>query len=374
MTPTARRVGKGAERAVPTRIRQRRGPYGNASGMSPHGGHASLCPPYGGVLNLKKIREDAVRPLKTLAVAALIAACAAAAQAEPVRIGFAAESLDYAPAFAAERLGLFKKHNLDVKLIVFRGGAAAQEAMGAGATDIIAYFSPAVALAVSKGVKEKMVATVSAGHVGWNAIVKADSPIKTIQDLAGRKVGISAKATTSDVAALWIADKAGVKFQEIPLGAALAPALRSGQVDAIVFSALITLREIEAGQARSIIDLTAEMPPTLANVYVATQEMIDKRPQDLRAALAAIYEALAYMRDNRAWTLGYLKEFAKSDNEKLNEQLYSHVIRELSPDGRIEKAWIQNGLALAARAWDMPDLAKANPDALYTNEFLPKSK
>jgi hypothetical protein len=80
------------------------------------------------------------------------------------------------------------------------------------------------------------------------------------------------------------------------------------------------------------------------------------------------------MRDNRAWTLGYLKEFAKSDNEKLNEQLYSHVIRELSPDGRIEKAWIQNGLALAARAWDMPDLAKANPDVLSTNEFLPKSK
>ena len=122
-------------------------------------------------------------------------------------------------------------------LIVF--GAAApprRKAMGAGAADIIAYFSPAVALAVSKGVKEKMVATVSAGHVGWNAIVKADSPIKTIQDLAGKKVGISAKATTSDVAALWIADKAGVKFQEIPLGAALAPGLRSGQVDAVVFS------------------------------------------------------------------------------------------------------------------------------------------
>jgi NitT/TauT family transport system substrate-binding protein len=219
-----------------------------------------------------------------------------------------------------------------------------------------------------------MVATVSAGHVGWNLIVKADSPIKAIQDLAGKKVGISAKATTSDVAALWIADQAGVKFQEIPLGAALVPALRSGQVDAIVFSALITLREIEGGQARSIIDLTADMPPTLANVYVASQDMIDKRPQELRAALAAIYEALAYMRDNRAWALGYLKEFAKSDNGKLNEQLYNHVIRELSPDGAIGRAWIENGLALAARAWDMPDLARADPGALYTNDFHPQPK
>jgi NitT/TauT family transport system substrate-binding protein len=313
-------------------------------------------------------------PFKTLAVAALVAGSCCAAQADPVRIGFAAESLDYAPAFAAERLGLFRQHGLDVKLIVFRGGAAAQEAMSAGAADIIAYFAPAVALAASKGVREKMVGTVSAGHVGWNLIVKADSPIKTIQDLAGKKIGISAKATTSDMAALFIAEKAGVRFQEIPLGAALVPGLRSGQVDGIVFSALITLREIDAGQARSLIDLTSEMPPTLANVYVASQEMIDKRPQELRAALAAIYEALAYMRANRDWTLGYLKEFAKSDNARLNEQLYDHVIKVLSPDGRIDKAWIANGLALAARAWDMPDLAKADTEALYSNDFHPQAK
>jgi NitT/TauT family transport system substrate-binding protein len=315
-----------------------------------------------------------MRPFKTLAIATFVAACGSAAQADPVRIGFAAESLDYAPAFAAERLGLFKKHGVEAKLIVFRGGAAAQEAMSAGAADIIAYFAPAVALANLKGVREKMVGTVSAGHVGWNLIVKADSPIKTLKDLAGKKVGISAKATTSDMAALFIAEKAGVRFQEIPLGAALVPGLRSGQVDGIVFSALITLREIDAGQARSLIDLTSEMPPTLANVYVASQDMLDKRPQELRAALAAIYESLAYMRQNRDWTLDYLKQFAKSDNEKLNAQLYDHVIKGLSPDGRIDRAWIANGLALAARAWDMPDLAKADPDAIFSNDFHPPAK
>jgi len=312
-----------------------------------------------------------MRPFKTLAIAALVAAFSGAAEAEPVRIGFAAESLDYAPAFAAERLGLFKNHGVEAKLIVFRGGAAAQEAMSAGAADIIAYFAPAVALANQKGIREKMVGTVSAGHVGWNLIVKADSPIKSLKDLDGKKVGISAKATTSDMAALFIAEKAGVRFQEIPLGAALVPGLRSGQVDGIVFSALITLREIEAGHARSLIDLTDEMPPTLANVYTASQDMIDKRPQDLRGALAAIYEALAHMRANRDWTLTYLKEFAKSDNEKLNGELYDHVIRQLSPDGRIDKAWIANGLALAARAWDIPALAKADADAIFSNDFHP---
>src|SRR5262249_30346541 len=101
-------------------------------------------------------------------------------QAQSVRIGFAVESVDYSPAFAAERLGLFKKANIEPRLIVFRGGAAAQEALSAGAADIIGYFGPGAGLAVSKGAKQKMVATVSAGHVGWNVVVNSNSPIKTI--------------------------------------------------------------------------------------------------------------------------------------------------------------------------------------------------
>ncbi len=90
------------------------------------------------------------------------------AHADPVRIAFPADSVDFAPAYVAERLGLFKQRQLDVKLIIFRGGAAVQEAMNAGAADLICYFGPAVALAVSKGAKEKFVMTVLAGAVGWN--------------------------------------------------------------------------------------------------------------------------------------------------------------------------------------------------------------
>ena len=303
-------------------------------------------------------------------------ACAGAAGtsiADPVRIGFPAESVDYSPAFAAEKLGYFKEANLDVKLIMFRSGAAAQEAFSAGAADIIVYVGPAVALAVGKGAKEKIVALVGSGHTGWNVIVRTDSPIRTIQDLAGKKVGITSKATTSDMAALWVAERAGVTFQQVPLGSGLIPGLRTGKVDALVFSPMVTLREVLTGRARSIMDLTNEMQPTLVNVYVASQDMIDKRPGELRATLAAIYRGLAYLRANRDWTLAYLKDYAKTDDEKLNEILWN-LINALSPDGHIERAWIENGLRLAARAWELPDLAKVDPETIYTNYFHPRAK
>jgi len=307
-----------------------------------------------------------------IGAAALASAAAGGCLAEPIRIAFPADSVDFTPAYVAQKIGLFKKSNLDVQISVFRGGAAVQEAMNAGAADLMSYFGPAVGLAVSKGAKEKFVMAVLPGAAGWTCIVKANSPIKTVKDLDGKKVGISSKASTSDMAALWMAENAGITVQQIPLGAGLAPGLRSDQVDAIVFSALTTQREVLSGRARLLVDVGKEMPPTLANGYVASQAMIDKRPSELRATIAALLDAAAYMRANRQWTLDFLKEFAKSDDVALNEALYKQVVEQLSADGHIEPSWIETGLKLAARAWDVPDLAKMNVHTLYTSEFLPK--
>jgi NitT/TauT family transport system substrate-binding protein len=305
-------------------------------------------------------------------VLALASITAESAAAEPVRIAFPATSVDFAPAYVAEKIGLFKKANLDVKITMFRGGAAVQEAINAGAADLISYFGPAVALAVSKGAKEKFVMAVLPAVAGWACIVNADSPIKTVKDLDGKKVGISSKASTSDLSALWMADRAGIHVQQIPLGAGLAPGLRSGEVDALVFSALTTQREILTGHARLLVDIGKEMPPTLGNGYVASEAMMENRPAELRATLAALVEAGSYMRENRQWTLDFLKDFAKSDNEALTEALYEQVVTQLSPDGHIEPEWLETGIKLAAQAWDVPDLVNVNVGTLYTNEFLPK--
>jgi len=297
---------------------------------------------------------------------------AGTAVADPVRIAFPADSVDFAPAYVAEKIGLFQKANLDVRLAVFRGGAAVQEAMSAGAVDMVAYFGPAVGLAVSKGAKEKFVMTVLAGAAGWNCIVRADSPIQTVKHLDGKKVGISSKASTSDVAALWMAEGAGISVEQIPLGVGLAPGLRSGQVDAIVFSALTTLREVLSGHARILVDIGKDMPPTVANAYVASQQMMEKRAGELRATLAVLLDATAYMRATRQWTLDFLRDFAKSDNQALNEALYRQVVEQISTDGQTKKEWLDTGIKLAARAWDVPELVKLDTSTLYTNEFLPK--
>jgi hypothetical protein len=113
------------------------------------------------------------------------------------------------------------------------------------------------------------------------------------------------------------------------------------------------------------------MPPTMANVYVASQDMLDKRAQELRSTLAVIYQTLAYMKANREWSLNYLKDFANSDSDVVTAALYDQIFPALSTDGHIEKKWVEEGLALAARAWEMPDLAKVEAEGLYSNKFHP---
>jgi len=234
-------------------------------------------------------------------VAALLAYGAAASAETTIRIGLAVPNYGpYAPVYAAEELGYYKENDVKAEITAYRGGAAGQEALAAGAADMISFFPPGAALAVKKGIKERVVAIGSARPVGWHIVVAASSPYKTFKDLAGKKIGITAKGSTTDFYALWAANRAGVQVETVPVGpAALIPTLKSGQIDAAVLNSPLPFKLIIPGEGRSVVDLGSEMEPTLPDVWIATQAMIDGNPKAVEGALRAIYKATAYMKKNR---------------------------------------------------------------------------
>lgn len=308
------------------------------------------------------------------AVAAAIVLLAGSAQAqELVRIGLAVpHNAAYVQFYAAETLGFYKEAGIKAEITLYRGGAASQEALSAGAADIITYFGAGVGLAVSKGAKERIVAAIDPTPHGWHFLVLANSPIKSLKDLDGKKVGVATKAGTADMFALWIADKAGARVQTIPVGGGgMVPALRAGQVDAIAMFPGLSLQLVATGEARSLMNLGKEMEPTLPDVIVAPQEMMDKRPQAVRGTLAALYKAVAHLRNNRDWGLKYLKEFTEEKDDKVNTLTYDEVVAQLSPDGMVKPEWIANSINIAAKVWGVDDLRKVKPEDIYTNTFLP---
>jgi NitT/TauT family transport system substrate-binding protein len=298
---------------------------------------------------------------------------AATSAQELVRIGLAVpHNAAYVQFYAADTLGFYKDAGVKAELTIYRGGAASQEALSAGAADIITYFGAGVALAVSKGAKEKIVAAIDPTPHGWQFLVLANSPIKTLKELDGKKVGVATKAGTADMFALWIADQAGARVQTIPVGGGgMVPALRAGQVDAIAMFPGLSLQLVATGEARSLMDIGKEMEPTLPDVIVASQEMMDKRPQAVRGTLAALYQAVGHLRGNREWALKYLKDFTQEKDDKVNVLTYEQVVVPLSQDGMIKPEWISNSVNIAAKVWGLDDLRKVKPQDIYTNAFLP---
>ena len=320
-------------------------------------------------MNYRRIMQVAV----ALTAMSGAAVSGAASAQETVRIGLAVpHNAAYVQFYAADALSFYKEAGVKPEITIYRGGAASQEAMSAGAADIITYFGAGVGLAVSKGAKEKIVAAVDPTPHGWQFLVLANSPIKTLKDLDGKKVGVATKAGTADMFALWIADKGGAKVQTIPVGGGgMVPALRAGQVDAIAMFPGLSLQLVASGEARSLMDIGKEMEPTLPDVIVASQEMMDKRPQAVRGTLAALYKTVAHLRANRDWALKYLKDFTEEKDDKVNVLTYEQVVVAMSQDGMVKPEWIANSLNIAAKVWNLDQLRAVKPEDIYTNSFLP---
>jgi NitT/TauT family transport system substrate-binding protein len=298
-----------------------------------------------------EMENSHVRGFKVqLAAIGVLLACAAGAHAETtVKIGLAVPNYGpFAPVYAAEELGYYKENAVSPEITAYRGGPAAQEALAAGAADIINFFPPGVALAVKKGIKEKIVGLGSAKPAGWHIVVMASSPFRAVADLAGKKIGVTAKGATTDFYALWAAKRAGVKIETIPVGApALIPTLKSGQIDVAVLNSPLSFRLIVSGEGRSLVDLGKEMEPTLPDVWVATQSLIDGHPQAVEGTLRAIYKATAYMQKNRAYGIDYLRKFTGEKDDKVVELEYAVVLSARPTSARIEGAWMEASLALA---------------------------
>ena len=306
-----------------------------------------------------------------IAIALILTATAMAAT--KVRIGLAIEPYGpYAPVRYAEKMGYYQKYGVDPEISAFRGGAAAQQAMAAGAVDIISFVPPGAALGVKKGMKIKVIAAQQVRPHGWHFMVKKDSPYKSLKDLDGKRIAVSVKGTYNDMLALWAAEKAGIKIQTVPVGGrGLVAMLKSGQVDGSVIFAPFTYGLLISGEGRSLLDYEKEMPPnvgSLAAVWIATDAFIEAHPQAIHGALKGISKAAIEMINNPAMGKKFLKTYIRAKDDRVVDMDYRYSILTMSVDGMIKPEWIKASMGLArfVGVTEMPAIRE-----VFTDKFIP---
>ena len=288
--------------------------------------------------------------------------------ADPVRIALANPHwAPYAAVYLADERGYYQANGVTVEITAYRGGGAAQQALAAGEADIINYTPPGVALAVSKGVKEKIVGAGMPTPLGWHIMVGPDSAITSPADLAGKKVGVTRKGSTTDFFALWVAQKAGVEIETVPVGyGSLIPALKAGEIDAGSMSSTLSAQLLFSGEGRSLVNLGKEMDPVLPDVWVASQEILDNRPEAVEAVLQAVYKANITLTEDREFGLSYLKAFSRIEDDRIVAHEFDEVLTGRMTDARIDPAWLESALGLA-RLSGLEELPAV--EELYTDRF-----
>jgi NitT/TauT family transport system substrate-binding protein len=263
---------------------------------------------------------------------------------------------------------LFEKEGIVAEPTVYRGGAECLEAMAAGAADISLGGPPVVGVAIKKGVGMKLIATCSTGYLGWYLLVKADSPVTKVQDLAGKKVGITSAGSGSDFLALWTNEQYKTPFTRVPLGGGgLVPNLRGGNVDAVVLYSPLSFEMMQAKQARMLIDYSAEVPANLAGGWVVTQKLLDEKPAVVQKTLNALYGGLNWLRNNHDAAVALIVEVDEI-KPPIAEMEYTQTMLKLATDATLKPEEIQ-------RALDMGKLIGITDTApigqLYTTKFVP---
>lgn len=290
---------------------------------------------------------------------------------EKIRIGTPTKT--YFPTIIVEtaiRQKLFEKEGIDGELTVYRSGAEGFEAVAAGAADIIYNSSSSVAGGLRKGVNVRCVANGALGYYGWHLVVKSDSPIKQISELEGKKVGITSAGSGTDILARWTMQSQKVKFTRVPVGGGgLVPNLLTGNLDAAVLYSPLTYQMLQAKQARSLIDFGANVPAHSTGSWIATDRIINDRPEVVQKALNAIYGGLAHLRDpkNRTEVVKFLAQVNEIKEPVAAAELDQNIVK-LSPDGEFRKEWMERSLEMA-KLIGMTDLAPV--DQMYVTKFKP---
>jgi NitT/TauT family transport system substrate-binding protein len=290
---------------------------------------------------------------------------------QKIRVGVPTKT--YWPTIVCEtalRQKLFEKEGLDCELTIYRGGAEGFEAVAAGAADMILNSSSSVAAGLKKGVNVRCVANGSNGYYGWYLVVKQDSKLTKVEDLAGKKVGITSAGSGSDILALWTVAARKVNFTRVPLGGGgLVPNLLSGNIDATVLYSPLTFKVMQAKEARSIIDFGAEVPPHSTASWIATDKIIKDSPQVVQKALNAIYGGVAFLGDdkNRDPSVKLIAEIDEIPEAIAAAELDGNL-KKLSRDGAFTREIMERALEMA-KLIGMTDLAPV--DQMYIETFKP---
>jgi len=295
--------------------------------------------------------------------------------------------LYYLPLTIAEQLGYFTAEGLVVSILDFAGGAKALQAVQGGSADVVSgAFEHTIRTQAKGQFMRAFVLQGAAPQIALGINPKTLPRFKTLADLKGKTVGVSAPGSSTHVMLNFVLARAGLQPSDVSIvgvgtGNGALAAMRSGQLDAISnLDPVITLL-LRSGDLKIVSDTRKVTEsdkvfggPMPAGCLYAPQTFIDNNPATIQALTNAIVRANKWIQGAGATEIiQVVPEAFLLGDRAVYIDAFLAAKKALSPDGMIPA----RGAVTAFRALASIDAklaaTKLDLNAVYTNTFVKKA-
>jgi NitT/TauT family transport system substrate-binding protein len=298
-----------------------------------------------------------------------IAPSVASAQAlKKIRIGYPSLSFRQSNVWVAKEVGLFAKYGLEVEPIFLRGGQMATQALVAGDPPIVN-----IGTVVQAGLQGYNLVLVAAVETKYDQIVFARKGINKLEELKGKKFGISGYGSATHNAA-------NILFQHLNLevnkDVALVPAgpdaerlgaMMAGRIDATFFtsSAAAPARKQGFVELFRVADLGVEVQ---GNGFATSRTYIATNRDTVKNALKGFVEAIYFVYANKKEAQKVFAKYMRTNDQEMLEDSYNGYIQWIPKKPYPTLKGIQYMLDLVAP--QLPQAKNAKPEQFVDLSFL----
>jgi NitT/TauT family transport system substrate-binding protein len=265
-----------------------------------------------------------------LAVVVAVGALAEAQDLKRIKIGYPAVSYNQVHIWVAKDSGLFKKQGLDAEVIFFRGGQIATQALVAGDPPIVN-----IGTVVQAGLQGHDVVLIASSESAYNYSVVARPGVARIEQLKGKRLGVSGFGSASHNAALILFKKFNLEPNKDVAVVVAGPtmerlaAVDAGRIDATILTPSEMPRARKQGlvEVYDMLDLGIEVQ---GNGFATSRSFIRSNREIALSALKGYVEALFYIPRNREETRRITAKYMRTTDPEVLDATYDWFVKRVS--------------------------------------------
>ena len=303
--------------------------------------------------------------------AALILVAPIPARADkPVMIGVAGPAVNLIYAYLAQDAGLWRKHGIDARVILFESGSTLAQVARSGEVSFAINSGPTTIASRTQGADSIMVAA-TVNTLPYSLIT--DKGITSWNQLKGKKVGISRFGSGTDTAIRLLVKRFGLDPAKdlVILQGGTQPsrlqAVLAGSLDATLVSPPFDLTAKKQGL--NILVNIADMGIAYPQLVIETSERFNReQPMVVKNFLKGFIEAIHYAAARKDETKKTITKYLKTDDPEILEATHRSFLQVTDYSAMPNLEGIRN--AMDEVATRVPAVKSKKPEDFVDTRFL----